>query len=222
MEQARRALATAVGDLQPISGVPAAPPVPAVAAQPVDALEREALRDHPAALASLAQLRQAQASQRQAERSGYPDIGADASYGIRARDGQGAPNWQASVSATWPIFTGFSLTHQREAARLAAEAAAETLSNQEQQLLLAVDRADLAIAGTRETLLASQAALASARENLQQAAGRYQGGVGSIIEVSEAQALVAQSRADAARALTAYHQAIADLQRAIGTTGVTP
>jgi outer membrane protein TolC len=66
---------------------------------------------------------------------------------------------------------------------------------------------------------AAKAAVDAARANLAQAQGRYRSGVGSIIEVADAQSLLAQAQGDWVRATTSYHLAIASLQRALGTTG---
>ena len=89
-------------------------------------------------------------------------------------------------------------------------------------MLLGVDNAYLAIAGAFARLPATAAELKSAQENLFQAEGRYRAGVGSIIEVSDAQTLLATAQGDQLRAAAAYHLAIADLIAAVGLTGTEP
>lgn len=217
--QARRSLAAAIGQTAPVEGEPTFPATPPLANRPIAELEAEAA-DHPDLLVGQAQLAQAAAATRAAEVAGLPDINADGSYGIRARDFQGAPNWQAGVSLNWPLFTGFAVTSQAEATRGQEAAVRATLEARRLTILRDVDNAYLGLEGAKDRVPAAKTAVDAARANLTQAQGRYRAGVGSIIEVADAQALVASAQADWVRAVTSYHLAIADLQRAMGVTGV--
>ena len=216
--QARRSLAAAIGETSPVAGEPAFPPVLAIASRPLAELQQAALR-HPSLRAQDAELAQARAASNAADRAGLPDISGDASYGIRARDFAGAPNYQFGVSANWPLFTGFNVTHRAEAAHARADAVLQARAGVRLAVLRDVDNAHMALDGARQALPAAKAALDAARANLAQARGRYRGGVGSIIEVADAQSLLATAQADHVRATAAFHLAIANLQRALGATG---
>lgn len=216
--QARRTLAAAIGQNTPVAGEPKFPETPAVASQPLETLEATALA-HPDLRVAQSQLAEAEANRRGAEAAGAPDLNADGSYGIRARDFQGAPNFQAGVSVNWPLFTGFSVTNQAEAARAQAQTVEANFQARRLTLLRDVDNAYLALQGSKEAVPAAKAAVDAARANLTQAQGRYRSGVGSIIEVADAQSLLASAQGDWVRATTSYHLAIASLQRALGTTG---
>lgn len=217
--QARRSVAAAVGQTTLIEGEPQVPGEPAIAQQPLSALEELALQ-HPSFRIAQAQVTQAEASRRSAQAEGMPDLNADASYGLRARDFLGAQNWQAGVSMTWPLYAP-AVNSQVRSAESQEEAAKASLEARRIDLMRDVDNAYLALQGARERVPAAKAALDAARANQAQAQGRYRAGVGSIIEVADAQALIASAHADWIRATTSFHLAIADLARAMGTTGVT-
>ena len=119
-----------------------------------------------------------------------------------------------------PVFTGFALDKQVAAARENQAAAEASLRDRQQQVSLGVDRAVINLKTAREKLSAFKAELRSARENFDLAQHRYREGVGSIIEVSEAQALLATAEADDVRGQAALHLAIAQLQDAVGLTGL--
>ncbi|MBI2180856.1 MAG: TolC family protein [Deltaproteobacteria bacterium] len=68
----------------------------------------------------------------------------------------------------------------------------------------------------QERIKANEAAAKAAKENLDLANGRYQVGVGSIIEVTDAQTLYTDAQTTYVRALYDYKIADAQLIRAIG------
>jgi outer membrane protein TolC len=221
VEIARRTLETAVGG-SAIAGEPVFPVEPALARQAPGALQALAQRVHPSLQAGGALVRASQANRQLAERLGMPDLSAQALGGMRAQSLTVAPDWQAGLNLAVPLFTGFSIRQQQEAATEAERAAEADMRDRTQQVMLGVDRAQLALSGAREKLAALNVALRSAQENYALAQNRYRDGVGSIIEVSEAQALLAQAQAEVVRGTGNQHLAIAELERAIGLTGLEP
>lgn len=217
--QARRSLAAAIGQTTPVAGEPTFPATPAIATRPLPALQ-EAAQQHPDLRTAQGQLAVAAASREAAERAGLPDLGADMSYGLRARDFSPAQNWQAGLSFSWPLFTGFAITSQAKAAEAQEQTVKANFEARRLTVLRDIDNAYLALEGAKETVPAAKTALDAARANLKQAQGRYRAGVGSIIEVTDAQSLLVSAQTDWVRATTSYHLAIASLQRAMGVTGV--
>jgi outer membrane protein TolC len=67
-----------------------------------------------------------------------------------------------------------------------------------------------------ERIKANEAAAAAAKENLDLANGRYQVGVGSIIEVTDAQTLYTDAQTTYIRAIYDYKIADAQFTRALG------
>jgi outer membrane protein TolC len=197
---------------------------------------REAAYAHRPELKSFEAQRRAQDQNIAVARRGHlPDVVFDAGYGRRhdsddVQDlvaGTGTrnrhlntfplqPSWSVGLSVNIPIFDGFRTTNRVE----------ETLRNyyviraqeeaQRQQVALDVEQAYLRLVELQERIKANEAAAAAAKENLDLADGRYQVGVGSIIEVTDAQTLYTESQTTYIRALYEYKIADAQLARAIG------
>lgn len=162
-----------------------------------------------------------------ARRGHLPDIVFDAFYGRRNSSGGGEstfplqPAWQAQLSLNIPIFDGFRTTHRVE----------ETLHNyyniraqeeeRRQQIALEVEQSYLRVVETQERILATEAAARAAKENLDLAQGRYQVGVGSIIEVTDAETLFTDAQTNYVRTLYDYRIADAQLARAMGDNRIS-
>jgi outer membrane protein TolC len=161
-----------------------------------------------------------------ARRGHLPDVVFDAFYGRRNSSGRGEsafplqPAWQAQVSLNIPIFDGFRTTNRVE----------ETLHNyyniraqeeeRRQQIALDVEQSYLRVVETQERIIATEAATRAAKENLDLAQGRYQVGVGSIIEVTDAETLFTDAQTNYVRTLYDYKIADAQLARAMGDNRV--
>jgi outer membrane protein len=160
------------------------------------ALVDEAVKDRPEMAAYAAQIR-AQEETISSARGGYgPALSATAglTQGGEALDNLG---WNAyvGVSLTWYLFQG-GLTNStvREAQANLRVLAAET-EGQRQQIASDVNTARLAVRAGLESQTAAQVALVNAKELLRLAEGQYETGIGSIIQLSDAQ--VAESTAAA-------------------------
>ncbi len=79
-----------------------------------------------------------------------------------------------------------------------------------------MEQSYLNLLGVSERLKANEAAARAGKENLDLANGRYSVGVGSIIEVTDAETLYTTSQTTYVRTLYDYKIAEAQLQRAIG------
>jgi len=157
-----------------------------------------------------------------ARRGHLPDLNFDANYGRRNTSTSGGntfplnPTWQVQLSLNIPIFDGFRTTNRVE----------ENLRNyyvinaqeeaQRQQVVLDVEQTYLRLVELQERIKANEAAANAAKENLDLADGRYQVGVGSIIEVTDAQTLYTDAQTTYIRALYDYKIADAQLARATG------
>jgi outer membrane protein TolC len=124
-------------------------------------------------------------------------------------------NWAAGVQIIFPNVFDFSSLHARQAAA-AATARAEIAKQDEARLTIAGERqaASVMLQAARAVAANTPVQVAAAQQSAAQATARYQAGLASIVEVAEAQSLLAQSdvqdqvaRVDIWRALLA--QAIA-------------
>ena len=130
------------------------------------------------------------------------------------------PTWSVRLSLNIPIFDGFRTTNRVE----------ETLHNyynvkaqeedRRQLIALEVEQSYLRVVETQERIRATESAAKAAKENLDLAQGRYQVGVGSIIEVTDAETLYTDAQTTYIRTVYEYKIADAQLARAMGDTRV--
>ncbi len=129
-------------------------------------------------------------------------------------------NWSVGLSLNIPIFDGFRTTQRVE----------ETLHNyydvkareeeRRQLIALEVEQFYLRVVETQERIRANESAAKASKENLDLAQGRYQVGVGSIIEVTDAETLYTDAQTTYVRSVYEYKIADAQLARAMGDTRV--
>jgi outer membrane protein len=183
----------------------------------VDALVPEAERNRPD-LAALEEQARAQELTVGAVQGGYgPALGVSTGFTDAGPSlGSTVWNWNATATLTWNLFQGGLTRAQVEEARAntsAARAQAEVLR---QQIRVDVDQARLAVLASKSSLGAANEALANAKERLRLAERRYQTGVGSLIDLGDAQ--VAETSAAAQLVQSEYNlsTARAQLVRALG------
>jgi outer membrane protein len=125
-------------------------------------------------------------------------------------------NVWGGVQLAWPLFQGL-LTHgQVREADAQVDAARAERDRLVQQVWVAVQQAVASVRAAAEAVTASDEALSAARERLRLADGRYQAGVGSIIELGDAELSAAQAGAQKVAADYALASARAALVLALG------
>ena len=171
-----------------------------------------------AELKRLAALQMAAAANLKTARSGYlPTLSATANIGYASRDFPPDGNvWGVGLNLTAPLFSGFATVEQEKEALAALRAVAARQSDQRLQIVKDGASAWLGIkeASARMTSTAEEAD--AARENKALAEGRYQEGVGSIIEVTDAQSQALEADTAHIQAVYDYQVALARLDRATG------
>ena len=156
-----------------------------------------------------------------ARRGHLPDIIFDSNY-RRSNSSAGESTfplpgaWQVQLSLNIPIFDGFRTTNRVEEALRNYYVIRGQEEQQRQQVALDVEQSYLRVVELGERIKANEAAANAAKENLALANGRYQVGVGSIIEVTDAQTLYTDAQTTYIRAIYDYKIADAQLIRAIG------
>jgi outer membrane protein TolC len=125
-------------------------------------------------------------------------------------------SWQAQVTLSIPIFDGFRTTNRVEETLHTYYTIVAQEEQQRQQVALDVEQSYLRLVELQERIKANKAAADAARENLDLANGRYNVGVGSIIEVTDAQQLYTDAQTTYVRALYDYRIAQAQFVRAVG------
>jgi outer membrane protein len=129
-------------------------------------------------------------------------------------------NWNAAATLTWNLFQGGLTRAQVNEAQANLEAVQAQLETARQQVRVDLEQARLAVRAAKGALGAAGEALVNAQQRLRLAEGRYQAGVGSVIELGDAQ--VAYTSAAAQRVQAEYNLSTsrAQLLRALGRGGM--
>ena len=174
----------------------------------IDALVAEAIRARPELASLRAQLAAQDATITAARGNYFPSFGASASVSESGAtlDSLGW-GWTVGVNMTWPLFSGFGTKAQVAAAEYTRVAIDAQAVAERQQVRLEVDQARLSVRAAKAEIGASEEALVNAREQLRLAEGRYETGVGNIIELGDAQ--VAFTNASAQKVQSDYDLATA-------------
>jgi len=208
----RSAMALPVG--QPVTVAdPAVPAVLAIAA--VDA-STEAVRQRPEVQRAEADVRSAEAAVRLARIRAGTQVNVSANGSVQVTPDPGQTGWSVAATVSHPLFDGGrskaavqEATANLEAAGARREAAVLQIQTQAYQAAVGVASASARVEATRVSAEASQ-------EALRVTEGRYQAGVGTLVEVLDAQSSAAQARVAAVQALYDLHLAVVSLQHALG------
>jgi len=192
-----------------------------LALKPVEISREEILKAAYEQRPELLQLKAKQQAQeatiKLAQSSYYPTLSGTVNYLHRGSE-LGDMYWDLSVGAilSMPLFSGFSSPSQVAEAR----ANLRNLQAQEESLKLNIrleaDQAYLSLKLAYEQVAVTEKSQAQAQENFELATGRYQVGVGSPLEVTDAEVLLANARANNVTALYNYKIAEARIEKAMG------
>ncbi len=126
------------------------------------------------------------------------------------------PNWNIGLTLTWPILQGGLTNGQIREAEANLEVILAQLDTLRIQIRTQVDQARLALRAAKASIGAADDALTSARLQLKLAEGRYSAGVGSIIELADAQVAYSNARAQVVQAHFNLSNSRAQLTTALG------
>lgn len=125
-------------------------------------------------------------------------------------------SWAIGVQVAMPLFTGFNNTYQIKSAEEQVEAQAANRDKLEQSVAQDVWRSYYTLAATRENLANTQELLDSALQAEKVALGRYEEGVGNIVELLNAEANLANARYQYVQAHYNWRIGKAQLAQALG------
>jgi outer membrane protein len=176
-----------------------------------DALVAKALEARPE-LKSLLKVEQAQEITLRSIKGSYgPTLAASTGVTAGGTDlGALAPNWNAGITMSWPLFQGLSTVSQVREANATLRDVKLQLESMRLQVRLDIDQGRLAVRGAKASIRAANDALTNAKERLRLAEARYETGVGNVIELGDAQ--VAETTAAAQVVQADYNLAAARAQ----------
>ena len=146
----------------------------------------------------------------------YPHLDGAAFYRWIGEEHPLDREWQVGASVTFPLFTGLRTRYEvleARANRKAEEASEDALK---QTIVSEAQRAWLNLHEAQERIDTARLVVRQADENFAIARGRYRAGVGSPIEVTDAQVSYADAHNMLTSALYDYQIAVAALERVMG------
>ena len=217
LEIARLELANAMGVPSLEDRLTVEPGIAAATVPDRSLLQQDALANR-AELKRLNALKDAAAGNLKTARSGYlPILSGTASVGYADKDFPPGSNvWAVGLNLTVPIFSGFSTVEQEKEAVASLRAVEARENDLKLQIVKDVQSAWLGVREASARIVSTEKEESAARENRALSMGRYQEGVGSIIEVTDAQSQALAAETAHIQALYDYHTARARLDRALG------
>jgi outer membrane protein len=176
---------------------------------------RIALENRTELRALRARIRSAASNLTLAKRDFLPSLSADANWNYRGQELPYAPNWVVGATLTVPVLNPplFSQVDQA-AANLASAQASEEITAQ--NIVLEVQQSFVDLVSARERVRTAEVLVTQARENLELAQGRYQVGVGPLIDVTDAQLALTQAESENIQAIVDFKLSEVRLRKAMG------
>ena len=177
-------------------------------------LRADSLRQRPEYRQSKLRASAAEALERQTFRNFFPDITGTGAYGGAQTPLNEA--WSVGLALNWSLFDGGNRIARYNEAKANVEGAKARVRSTELDIIQNVEQAEIAVEEAQERILAAQTLVASAQENFRLAQGRFDAGVGTILELTDAQLALTQAQNTESQALADYRIALARLDRAVG------
>ncbi|MGB6295026.1 MAG: TolC family protein [Rivularia sp. (in: cyanobacteria)] len=221
---ARRALATRL-NLGQSSTLSAADPVK-LAGLWDQTLENSivlAYQNRPELQQQLAQRNISEQQRREALTNLSPQVSVVASYELLDifNDTAATSNgYSLALTANLNLFDGGASKARAAQFKIDSEIAETQFSQQRNQIRFQVEQAYSQLESNRENVQTSQAALDQARESLRLARLRFQAGVGTQLEVLDAENALTRAEGNQVTAVLDYNRALASLQRAVTARGL--
>jgi outer membrane protein TolC len=154
-----------------------------------------------------------------AKASYYPVLSGNASYLLRSTGFDDPFYWDMFLGASlnFPLFSGFSTPAQIAQAKANLRSLQAQEENTKLNIRLEGEQAYLGLRVADEQIKVTEKAVTQAQENWDLATGRYQVGVGSPLEITDAEVSLANARANHIQALYNYKIAEARIEKAMGS-----
>ena len=144
----------------------------------------------------------------------FRSITGTASYGGFQTDLR--ESWSATLNFNWSLFDGGGRIGRYRESKASLEAAQARLRGQALTISREVEQAIIVVVEANERIQAALKAVESAQENFRLAQGRFDAGVGTILELTDAQLALTQTQNTEAQALQDLQVGLAQVDRAVG------
>jgi len=185
-----------------------------------DDLLQAAYRNRPEVHQLEAQIEAARMTLRAAEILHGPALGANASLTYGSFTGLQGHEWTGLLALSLPLFDGGLTKARVDSARAGLASIQETLLQTQISVGSEVERDYLQAVAADARIDAAEAAVRAAQVSLEAAEGKYAagGGVGTVIDVTDAALKLRQAETDRVQALYDLNSALAALRAATGNT----
>ena len=224
--KATNTLLNAKGNLNQLLGLPSNNPLEIIddlsninenMVQPYDSLFNEAINSR-TEVKRFQSLLKAQQNYIQVVKGGYyPSLSANMNYNFTGAEISGMQqNWWLGMTLTIPVFKGFATKARVKGEELALKGLEKDFETLKQQIGQEVWNAYLAVKESFERIATTSKGLESAQENLSFAEGEYKEGIGSIIQLTDAQTTFVTAEQNYIQSIADYKISFAELERTIG------
>lgn len=182
-----------------------------------------AYQNRPELQQQLAQRNINEQQRRQALAQLGPQVSLVANYELldRFNDSVGLTDgYSVALRANLNLFDGGASRAQAAQAKADIQISETQFSQQRNQIRFQVERAYSELQSNLENVQTSEAALNQARESLRLARLRFQAGVGTQLEVIDAENALTQAEGNRINAILDYNRALANLQRSVTSRGL--
>lgn len=183
----------------------------------ISSLIEQARQRRPDLQAAAAQVKAAEASADAARAAGRPTISLTASSTQYNYSGINSHGSQVGINLNVPIFSGYSTTYRVRAAEAQVGARNAQLEQVRLQVALDVWTAYQNLTTATQSLRTTADLLDSAEQSSRVALGRYKAGVGSILDVLNAQSALANARQQRIQSTFDWNISRATLAQAMGS-----
>ncbi len=185
----------------------------------VNALIEEARLRRPDLQAAAAQVKAAEADVDAARAADKPSVSLTASTNQTSAAGVTSHGSSVGINLSVPLFSGFAPTYRIRAAEAQVETQKAQLERLRLQVALDVWTAYQNLVTTTQSLRTTADLMGSAEQSERVALGRYRVGVGSILDVLNAQSALASARQQRIQSILNWNIGRAALAQAMGSLG---
>ncbi|MGC2166419.1 MAG: TolC family protein [Gallionella sp.] len=182
----------------------------------INALIELAKTIRPDLQAAAAQVKAAQSRVEGARTAGRPSISASASTSRNYSSGFNTNTSLVGINLSVPIFSGFSTTYKVRVAEVQLDSSTTQLEQLKSKVALDVWTAVQNLTTATQAMRSSDVLLSSAEQSERVALGRYKSGVGSMLDVLNAQSALASARQQRVQSTFDWNISRATLAQAVG------
>ncbi len=152
----------------------------------------------------------------------FPAVGAAAGVDARGQGTDAARNGYVGLVVQWSLFNGFLTDHELAEAKARTEEVHHAMTELRQDIALQVQTAFLDLQAADKRIVKAEQTLEASRVELALAERRYQSGLGTILELIDAQRRNTEDKAAVVSTLASSSVAEAALARATGSRAAKP